>query len=120
MKSEVVGKHTVLFYESMDEMPIKNFNKLNKYLLIDSGIGSTLADFDKHIGKLSIMIEAGEKEKALTILENMRQLFWKITNEDNVSHLAFACFIHSIDGERITDLSETNLKEILNKLDADQ
>lgn len=117
MKTEKVGKHTITMYESMDEMPIKNFNKLNKYLLIESGIGSNISDFDKHLSKLLIMIEAGDKQKAIDLVDNMRQLFWKIINEDNVGHLAFCCFIHSIDGVALTDLSETNLKKVLEDLD---
>ena len=116
MKTENVGGHRLTLYESMDEMPIRNFNKLNKYLLIESGIGSNLQDFDKHFEKLALMIEAGEKEKAANIIENMRQLYWKIFNEENVTQMAFVCFIESIDGEKITDLSETNIKAILEKL----
>jgi len=39
MKNLIVNKKVVRVYDSIDEMPIVNFQKYNKYLLIDSGIG---------------------------------------------------------------------------------
>jgi len=39
-------------------MPIVNFQKYNKYLLIDSGIGSDADDIDAHITRVAKFIKA--------------------------------------------------------------
>ena len=49
MKREVINNHIVILYDSIDELPIIRFHKYNKYMLIDSGIGSDLNDINVHI-----------------------------------------------------------------------
>ena len=53
MKNLIVNKKVVRVYDSIDEMPIVNFQKYNKYLLIDSGIGSDADDIDAHITRVA-------------------------------------------------------------------
>ena len=73
MKSLLINKKIVRVYDSIDEMPIVNFQKYNKYLLIDSGIGSDADDIDAHIVKIAKFIKANNNKKALQELQNMRQ-----------------------------------------------
>ena len=54
-----VNKHTVEIYDSIDELPIQRFQKYNKFLLIDSGVGSDLQDVLNHIDRAKIYIKAG-------------------------------------------------------------
>ena len=65
MKSLLINKKIVRVYDSIDEMPIINFQKYNKYLLIDSGIGSDADDIDAHIIKIAKFIKANNSKKAL-------------------------------------------------------
>ena len=58
MKSLLINKKIVRVYDSIDEMPIINFQKYNKYLLIDSGIGSDADDIDAHIVKIAKYIKS--------------------------------------------------------------
>ena len=51
MKREVINNHIVILYDSIDELPIIRFHKYNKYMLIDSGIGSDLNDINVHIDR---------------------------------------------------------------------
>ena len=55
----------IKLYDSIDELPIVNFQKYNKYLLIDSGIGSDLNAFDEHITKIAMSIKSGDPKKLL-------------------------------------------------------
>lgn len=103
-------------YDSIDEMPIVNFQKYNKYLLIDSGIGSTVDDVDGHIVRVAKYIKANNTKSALQELQNMRQNIHMINNQISPKYLAFAALIYSIDGEKVTDLSDDNLKNILDSL----
>ena len=116
MKNLFINKKNVQVYDSIDEMPIVNFQKYNKYLLIDSGIGSDVDDIDAHIVKIAKYIKANSDKKALQELQNMRQNLYMINNEISPKYLAFAALIHSIDGKEVNDLSDDGLKKLLQDL----
>lgn len=112
----IINKKIVRVYDSIDEMPIINFQKYNKYLLIDSGIGSDADDIDAHIVKIAKFIKANNNKKALQELQNMRQNMYMVNNEISPKYLAFAALIHSIDGKEVNDLSDDGLKKLLQDL----
>lgn len=116
MKSLLVNNKVVKVYDSIDEMPIVNFQKYNKYLLIDSGVGSDSDDIDAHIVKIAKYIKANDNKKALQELQNMRQNIYMVNSEISPKYLAFAALIHSIDGKELTDLSDDGLKKVLQDL----
>ena len=116
MKSLLINKKIVRVYDSIDEMPIINFQKYNKYLLIDSGIGSDADDIDAHIITIANFIKANNSKKALQELQNMRQNMYMVNSEISPKYLAFAALIHSIDGKEVNDLSDDGLKKLLQDL----
>lgn len=116
MKSIIVNKKVIRVYDSIDEMPIVNFQKYNKYLLIDSGIGSDADDIDSHISRIAKFIKANSCKKALQELQNMRQNMYMVNNEISPRYLAFAALIHSVNGKEVNDLSDDSLKALLNEI----
>lgn len=115
MKTEKIGKYTVEIYDSIDELPIKRFHKFNKYVLVDSGIGSDLNDINTKISRIAQFIEK-EPESAKLELENLRQSLYMITEEINLKHLSLIPLIKSINGKEVHDLSDENIKFLLKKL----
>ena len=118
MKTLVINNKAVKVYDSIDEMPIMNFQKYNKYLLIDSGVGSDVDDIDSHIARIAKFIKNKDSKNALLELQNMRQNMYMINNEISPRYLAFAALIYSIDGKKVDNLSDDNLKNILAELKA--
>lgn len=118
MKTVIIRNKEVRLYDSIDEMPIVNFQKYNKYLLIDSGIGSDVDDIDTHIVKVAKFIKAGNSNKAMQELQNMRQNMHMVNSEISPKYLAFAALVHSIDGKEVTDLSDENLKAVLDQINS--
>lgn len=116
MKKLLINKKVVKVYDSIDEMPIVNFQKYNKYLLIDSGVGSDADDIDAHITRIAKFIKANNNKKALQELQNMRQNMYMVNNEISPKYLAFVALIHSIDGKEVNDLSDDGLKALLKEL----
>lgn len=110
-----IGKHEIKLYDSIDDMPIINFQKYNKFLLIDSGVGSDLEDIDLHITKIANYIQ-NDRSLAIQELQNMRQAMYFVNQEISPRFMAFTALIYEIDGERLTDLTDDNLKAILTKL----
>lgn len=108
-------KTRIKLYNDIDQLPIERFNKANKYWMLHDNIGSSIEDFDRnHFQKIILL--AGDKQKCIKELTNLRILIYNIMNETNVQQLSFACLIYSINGQELTDLSEENLRNILNDL----
>lgn len=115
MKQANVNGHSIEIYDSVDEMPIRRFQKYNKYLLIDSGVGSDLQDILDHIGRTIIYVKK-KPEMAIIELENIRQALYLVTEEISPRYMAFAVLVNRIDGEPADDLSDVGLKRVLDKL----
>lgn len=116
MVTAKIGKHTVEFYNTIEELPIVRFHKYQKLLLVDAGIGSDIAAFDQRIEKTRRFLMAGKPEQAQQELENMRQCVFLIQSGVNPKHRAFAALVTKIDGQDCTDIGDDALAAITEKL----
>ena len=115
MREEKIGKHKVVFHDDIEQMSINQFNKVNKYWMLSDSLGSDFADIDKiHLSRL--MLVAGDKDKTVKEINNLRILVNNIINEVSPEQLAFVALIHSVDGKVIEDYSEDNLKRLMREL----
>lgn len=116
MKTVFIKGKKIQLYDSIDEMPIVNFQKYNKCVLIDSGLGSDIDSIDNHIVDIAKYVKNGDTKNALQELQNMRQTMHMIVSGVSPKNLAFAALIYSIDGVEQKNLSDEHLQEIMNKL----
>lgn len=116
MKTVQVGKYKLEIYDSIEDLPIRRFHKFNKFLLIDSGVGSDFNDVNTKISKISRYIDRGDSKNAKIELENIRQALYLITEETNARHLSFVPLIKSINGEPFEDISDENIRTVHQKL----
>lgn len=103
-------------YDGIEELPVVRFHKYNKMLLVDAGIGSDIADFDRHVEKAMRYVQGDEPKKAATELENLRQNVYFIQQGLSPRNLAFAALVASIDGEPCNDLSDAGLARVVEAL----
>ena len=115
MKTLNLNNMEIKIYDDIDELPIVNFQKYNKYIMLDAGLGSDVDSVDQHIVNIAKLINT-DKKKAVQELQNMRQNMHLIVNELSPKYMAFASLIHSIDGKEVTDLSDSNLKSIIEQI----
>ncbi len=116
MRTVEIGGHSVMLYDSIDELPIKRFHVYNRYLLVDAGVGSDIADFDNHIERAVQYFKNGDVTNAGKELDNLRQNVFLILSEQNIKHLSLACLVKQIDGVRYDDLSQEGLEKIIEVL----
>ena len=109
MKQVRIGKHTLEVYDSIEELLMNRYHKFSKMLLIDAGIGSEIADFDKHIEKAIAFIRTSKDELAEQELKNLRQMVFFAQSEISLKSLAYAALINKIDG-KATDISDEGLE----------
>lgn len=111
MKKTKIGRHIVEFYDSIEDLPIARFQKFNKLLLIDSGVGSTVSDLDNHLHRMSKYVEKGQIDNFNKEVDNLRQNFFLIMTELLPKHRAFAALVTRVDDRETTDISDSGLQE---------
>ena len=115
MKVGKINKHKIEIFDAIDEMPIQRFQKYNKYMLIDSGVGSDLQDILDHVERAKIYIKANPA-MAVAELDNLRQAIYLVSEEMSPKYMAFAVLVNKIDGKPADDLSDVGLKKVLDTL----
>lgn len=116
MKEVKIGKHKVLLYNSIEELPIVRFHKYNKMLLVDAGLGSDLEAIDGHIERAVRFIRNDQRKEAAAEMDNIRQTVFMIMQGMSPKHLSFATLVSEIDGKPCTDLSDDGLQKVLDML----
>lgn len=116
MKEYQIGRHKVMLYESIEELPMVRFHKYNKMLLMDAGLGSDMSSFDAHIEKVVRYIRNGNTEDAAKEMENLRQNVYIMQTEQSPRNLSFACLVAQLDGEPCGDLSDEGLERVRARL----
>ena len=74
MRKLKIKGHLIEIYDSIEEMPMRNFHKYNKMLLIDSGIGSDLSDFDRHVARVGVYLKEGKTDDIYNYLNSKKEL----------------------------------------------
>lgn len=103
----------ICIYSEGKEMPIARFNELQKYSVIQSGIGHTMQDIDARYAKTAAFIAEGKLPEAIKELENSRFAILSTVERINYTSHCFACFVKSINDIEYNDLSEEGLDATL-------
>jgi len=119
MKEEKINGHMVKYFESIEEMPIMRYHKFNKYLLIESGIGSDVSDVIIHIDRAIKYAEKSPKD-AITELINAKQAIRLANEEISPQNLSFASLVYEIDSVLMTDLSDEGLGKVIKILSGER
>lgn len=116
MITKIIGKYKVEFYNSIEEMLIPRYIEFNKYLLIESGIGSTPEEIDRNIDKVAAFINAKDKENSLKQIMLLKQNLYFVMEGQSPELMSFACLIKSINGVPSIGLSIEHLERLIDKL----
>lgn len=112
MKNIKIGSHTVTYYDSIEDLPVSRFQKFNKLLMIDAGVGSSVQDFDVHLQRMAKYVGKGQIDNYNKEVDNIRQNLFFITENLSPKHRAFAALIRSVDGKNFEDISDSGLDEV--------
>lgn len=106
----------VTFYDSIDELPIKRYNLLNKYSLIDLGIGGDVSDIVRHHSRFNQFLELKDYESLYVENENLMINYNFILSAKNIKGYVLASLIKDIDGEKV-DVSDSTIEEYVDFLE---
>ncbi len=103
-------------HESQKQLKINRFTDFQKYVLQDVGIGSTTDHIDEHFKMLDTFLGAEQIDEARRERHNLHIGLYLQINRINIKHISFACLIDSINGEPLSDFSESNLASVCDQL----
>lgn len=112
MKELKIGKHRVVMYDDIAEMPVRRYHVYNRMLLVDAGVGSDITDFDRHIGRALAYDRKEQRENLLLELKNLRQSVYFVLNNINPKMMAFGALVTEIDGISCDDLTDDGLRNV--------
>ena len=116
MKKMKLGEHSVTMYDSIEELPIVRFQKYNKMLMLDAGLGSDLTALDAHLARVGEFIKAGETDNAAREIDNLRQTLFNVQNGLTPHFMSLIPLMAEVDGEPLTDLSDENIQRVYDTL----
>lgn len=102
-----INKHDFVFYDNIEDLPIVQYHRYSKYCLVECGVGDSIADIDRHIGKIIGLLD--DKQKAYKELLNLRQNMAMILGENDIHSKATLCLVHSVDGRLWEDFTDRGL-----------
>jgi hypothetical protein len=120
MKEIKHNRHKIVIEDDISRLNIQRFQHFNRWLLMDSGIGSDLNAINGRLTNIMLYIKHDDKENALKEVANMSQAITFVMENINPEMGAFICLCESIDGVRVNDLSDEGIKkyiEILGRKD---
>ena len=109
-------KAEILFYDSIEEMPHRNYMKFNKEMMRDREVGSGVSDIMKRISRAMQFIAVSENDKAIKELTNAQMTYSYAQNEIDPKGLALAAMVKSINGVESNDITADGLKNTLEVL----
>lgn len=115
-KKVSLPKGEVKLYNSIHELPCDIFTLFQSYVIQDAGIGSTVSDLNNRFATLDTLISSNKIPEAIQERYNLHIGLFLGLEKINISHICFACLIHSINGKEIQDRSEDSLRKIITDL----
>ena len=106
-------KKLIEFYDSIEEMPHRNYMKFNKEMMRQNEVGNDETDVLKRIERAMSFINAGSSDKAFKELSNARMSYTYANAELHPRGLALASMVKTIDGQPQNDLTSDGLRKVL-------
>ena len=104
------------FYESIDLLPIRKYQKFNKFLMISNEVGEDLSDYDRRTQRAISYLRQNDTKNAIKELTNRRQMVFNALQEYSPQNMALAVMVKSIDGIECTSIDENSLNNVLDRL----
>jgi len=111
------GKHIIKFYDSIRQLPMRRYQKFNKYMMISSEVGESVEDYDRRTQRAIQYLNANDTKNASIELENRRQNVHHAMSEYSPKGYALAIMVYSIDGEVFDSFDDEILNSVIDKLD---
>jgi len=108
--------HKLEMYDSIQDIRADRFHEYNRFLLLDSGIGSDVEAVDSKLSKINQYLSKGDVDSAKLEAHSLQQALRFIITNTSPEMSAFVALIHRLNGKVITDLSVENVQGVIKQL----
>lgn len=109
-------RNIILFDPDIHKIPEYNWQKFQRCLILDAGIGSDTGSVIAHTDSIVSLAANDRKEDLSNELNNFRLSLYSAMEGISYTSMAFACMVQNIDGEThsiVTDTDIHNLSKLI-------
>lgn len=112
----MIIRNITLFDPDIYKIPEYNWQKFQRCLILDAGIGSTVLEVIGHTDAIMNAAANDRKEDLSNELNNFRLSIYSAIEGINYSSMAFACMVQTIDGEAVSIVTDTDINELAKRI----
>ena len=116
MKTISLNNNIIEVYDSIETAPVTNYMQMNRFALIDSGIGSDIHAIDGHISLIRQYLSKEDIKNADKELLNMRQSYAFLFENLSPKMLSFVAMIKTVNGKKVEVADEEQARALIAKL----
>lgn len=106
----------IKIYESARELTIERYTDFQKYLAIQSGMGSDMQSCIARVSRLEAYLLDDKKEDCLTEVENLKNCLNAVFSGVGYYTIAFAVLVAEINGKPCRDLTLSGYQSVISEL----
>lgn len=112
----VFRRSQVKLFDSTKELNIERHHEFQKLVLQDVGIGSDMDSVARHFSTLHHLLGNDSPGEAVQETKNLHNNVFYMIDKINIKSFCFVAFVDSVDGRKVTDFSESGVRETIKKL----
>lgn len=116
MKELSVEGSSILIYNDIKELPVIRYREFQKFSILENEAGDNKKSLDNRLSNIETLIVSNRLKDALQEARNARLAILYINESIDFQLMSLVCLIHSIDGEKVNDLSEDGVLRVARKL----
>lgn len=109
-------RNITLFDPDIYKIPEYNWQKFQRCLILDAGIGSETKDVIAHTDSIMSAAANDRKEDLSNELNNLRLSLYSAMESISYTSMAFACMVQSIDGETHSIVTDTDINDLSKRI----
>lgn len=109
-------RNITLFDPDIYKIPEYNWQKFQRCLILDAGIGSTVLEVIGHTDNIMTMASNDRKEDLSNELNNFRLSLYSSIEGISYTSMAFACMVRDIEGEPVSIITDTDINNLSKRI----
>lgn len=107
----------VELYETVDEMPMARKHLFDKFLIMDSGMGSTIQDIELRFQKLDVFLKEKKFDLAIQERMNLHHAIFNGLSGINFKSLSFCSLVYKVDGKEVEIKTESDVETVMDMVE---
>jgi len=103
---------TISFHETIDTLPIQQYQLVQKFSLIDLGVGSNIHDINRHMSRFDQLLETKDYDSIALERQNLHINFGFILDSQVIPLYMLSAMTQSLDNEPISIKNSNDVDKI--------